>query len=83
MLGTLTRLNMLSALYSWIHAARSCPLPKHALLTNTEQGNLQHTWTDKVTESVISGASQSFGWQLKIGNFKILTYAKPVPKAKL
>ena len=53
------------------------------LQTQSKAGNLQHAWTDKMTESVISGAGRSFGWQLKIGNFKILTYAKPVPKAKL
>ena len=58
-------------------------MPKHATLINTEQGNLQHAWTDTMTESVISGAGGSFGWQLKIVNFKILTYAKPVPKAML
>lgn len=68
-------------IYSWIHAAAG-----HAqalLQTQSKAGNLQHAWTDKMTESVISGAGRSFGWQLKIGNFKILTYAKPVPKAKL
>ena len=39
-----------------------------------------------MTESVISGAGRSFGWQLKNREFQdtyLSKYAKPVPKAKL